>query len=189
VLRQVAASRELATSGAEGRGLELAERLISRMGRVFPATGVPSREGAYADLDLRALALGELRSAPSSGSGDVATLSDAAPGDATAQAGATVTGTDAGSWTTLTVGACSYEASAFNPSFCGYLFGLSGLRACRSCRLVLRWKGRLLRGGRSGTRPNCRPVSYAGRGAPPNCRRVSAPAPGTSRNRPAVSLR
>lgn len=156
VLRQVAATRELATpadqdrgvlgfrglilesdegsaaagldlpasfriasgqSGAEARGLELAERLISRMGRPFPATGAPSQEGAYADLDLRSLALGELRSAPSSGSGDAATLADAAPGDATAQAGATVIGTDASSWTTLTVGACSYEASAFNPTF------------------------------------------------------------------------
>jgi hypothetical protein len=103
-------------SGNEGKGLELAERLISRMGRVFPATGAPSDEGAFAGLDLRSLALGELRSVPTSG-GEAGTLSDAAPGDATAQAGATVIGTDASSWTTLTVGSCSYEASAFNPNF------------------------------------------------------------------------
>jgi hypothetical protein len=102
-------------SGNEGKGLELAERLISTMGRPFPASGAPSHEGAFADLDLRTLALGQLQSAPSSALGDVATLS--APGEVTAMAGATVIGTDASSWTTLTVGSCSYEASAFNPNF------------------------------------------------------------------------
>lgn len=102
-------------SGNEGKGLELAERLISTMGRPFPATGAPSHEGVFADLDLRSLALGELQSAPSSPVGGVSTLSE--PGDATAMAGATVIGTDASSWTTLTVGSCSYEASAFNPNF------------------------------------------------------------------------
>ncbi|HEU0078843.1 MAG TPA: hypothetical protein VFQ76_14410, partial [Longimicrobiaceae bacterium] len=115
VLRQVAASREVATpadqdrgvlgfrgliiesdegspgaglelpasfriasgqSGNEGKGLELAERLISTMGRPFPATGAPTVEGAYADLDLRTLALGELRSAPSSSVGNVGILSE-----------------------------------------------------------------------------------------------------------------
>lgn len=104
-------------SGNEGKGLELAERLISTMGRPFPATGLPSEVGAYGGLDLRGLALGELRSAPSSSGGSAAPLADAAPGDFTALSGATVLGTDASSWTTLTVGSCSYEASAFNPNF------------------------------------------------------------------------
>jgi hypothetical protein len=102
-------------SGNEGKGLELAERLISTMGRPFPATGTPAHEGVFADLDLRGLALGELQSAPSSPVGGVSPLSE--PGEVTAMAGATVIGTDASSWTTLTVGSCSYEASAFNPNF------------------------------------------------------------------------
>lgn len=101
-------------SGNEWKGVEIAERLLAGMGRPFPATGLPTDVGVYDDLDLRRLAREGLQGVEGSAS---ALSGPAAPGDVTAQAGATVIGTDASSWSTLTAGACQYEASAFNPNF------------------------------------------------------------------------
>ncbi|MBV9772461.1 MAG: hypothetical protein JO040_00835 [Gemmatimonadetes bacterium] len=121
-------------AGNESRGLEIAQRLVEKMGKLVPAVeGVSGPLASYEGLDLKRLVnegINGISTQAASFPAQEGTTStaDAAPatgdtmttqavGDVSIMSGATVIGTDASSWTTLTVGSCSYEASAFNPNF------------------------------------------------------------------------
>lgn len=135
--------RELRIGGGvaadESRGLELAQRLVERMGKLTPAVeGVSGPLASYEGLDLKRLVREGMNGIQAQasrfgaqGTADTSTatadagtttaagdtMTTQAVGDVSIMSGATVIGSDASSWTTLTVGTCSYEASAFNPNF------------------------------------------------------------------------
>lgn len=115
-------------AGSESRGLEIAERLVQR-GLSAPLAGYEGvdlgrlvREG-LSGIQAQASRLGP-QGTGDAGTADAGTatatgdtMTTQAVGDVSIMSGATVIGSDASSWTTLTVGTCSYEASAFNPNF------------------------------------------------------------------------
>ena len=120
-------------SGDDPRGVELADRLLERLG---PPTGVaggseddlPPGFARLEELDLRRLVRESAGNGPASRStgGDASLSTDVSSGDETAPAQdsviqalnpAPVLGTDASSFSTTTVGSCSIEVAAFNPGF------------------------------------------------------------------------
>lgn len=116
-------------SGDEGRGLELAQRLLERAGKLTPAVaGDFGRLGVYDEAALKRLVGAEMQQVESR----AATLNAAAAanqnapvpmlppeeeGSVSIQAAAPVLGRDASTWGAFTVGTCNMEASAFNPGF------------------------------------------------------------------------
>ena len=113
----------------EGRGLELAQRLLEKAGKLTPAAeGDFGKLGVYDEGALKKL-VGEelllvesrnvrLASAEADPNAPVAVLPDDEEGSVSIQAAATVLGRDASTWSSYTVGGtCTIEASAFNPGF------------------------------------------------------------------------
>jgi hypothetical protein len=116
----------------EARGLELAQRLIERAGKLTPAVkGDFGKLGVYDEKALKQLVGEELLQVESraaelnSASASIASA-DSMPveqfaaqeeGTFSIQSAAPVLGRDASTWGAYTVGSCSVEASAFNPGF------------------------------------------------------------------------
>ncbi len=118
-------------SKKEGKGLELAQRLLERAGKLTPAAeGDFGKLGVYDEAALKKLVAeelvrvesepGVLESALSAGT-PIAALPEgeqaSGEGSVSAQAAAPVLGRDATTWAAYTAGTCSVEASAFNPNF------------------------------------------------------------------------
>lgn len=113
----------------EGRGLELAQRLLERAGKLTPAAeGDFGKLGVYDEAALKKLVGEELQlvesrnvklaSAAADANAPVLVLPDDEEGSVSIQAAAPVLGRDASTWSSYTVGGtCSIEASAFNPGF------------------------------------------------------------------------
>ena len=112
----------------EGRGLELAQRLLEKATKLTPAKeGDFGKLGVYDEGALKKL-VGEelqlvesrnakLRAAAADANAPIAVLPEDEEGAVSIQAAATVLGRDASTWSAYTVGTCSIEASAFNPGF------------------------------------------------------------------------
>ncbi|HEX8276284.1 MAG TPA: hypothetical protein VF615_26830 [Longimicrobiaceae bacterium] len=126
----------------EGRGLELAERLLDRAARLTPAAaGDFGKLGVYDEAALKRLVGEELRqvearsamlnAAAADADAPVPVLPEDEEGSVSIQAAAPVLGRDASTWSNYTVGGtCSLEASAFNPTFWN---GSSTVRLNNNC--------------------------------------------------------
>jgi hypothetical protein len=130
-------------AGNEAKGLEIAERLVSRARGLKPAReGDFGRLGVYDEDDLQRLVREELpqveargralrersadRSSPKERTGETT-----GPDEVSILSGATVLGNDViYGWTTYTLGSCGYEASAYNP---GYWNGSSTIQNNNNC--------------------------------------------------------
>lgn len=111
----------------EGRGLEVAQRLLEKAGKLKPAKeGDFGKLGVYDEAALKKL-VGEelqlvesrnvkLRSATADADAPIPVFPEEEEG-MSIQAAAPVLGRDASTWSGYTVGTCSIEASAFNPTF------------------------------------------------------------------------
>jgi len=120
--------RHFRISGDDARGVELADRLLARLGRPTGVAGaagdLPPGLARLEDLDLRAL----VRESAGLSSRDAQPGRSGSAGQDSAEAAgntqviqalnpAPVIGTDASSFSTTTVGSCSIEVAAFNPGF------------------------------------------------------------------------
>ncbi|HEX8430028.1 MAG TPA: hypothetical protein VF625_02030 [Longimicrobium sp.] len=112
----------------EARGLELAQRLIERAGKLTPAVkGDFGKLGVYDEKALKQLVGEELIRVESEPAQlDTLAVASANPveqfaaqedGGISIQSAATVLGRDATTWSAYAVGSCTTEASAFNPTF------------------------------------------------------------------------
>jgi hypothetical protein len=112
----------------EARGLELAQRLIERAGKLTPAVeGDFGKLGVYDEKALKQLVGEELIRVESEPAQlDTLAVSSDTPveqfaaeeeGTISIQSAATVLGRDATTWSAYAVGSCTTEASAFNPTF------------------------------------------------------------------------
>jgi hypothetical protein len=115
----------------EARGVELAQRLIEKAGKLTPAVkGDFGKLGVYDEAALKQLVgeelvrvesqAAELQSVSAARSADSAPVEQFAAqeeGGFSIQSAAPVLGRDATTWGAYTVGSCSVEASAFNPNW------------------------------------------------------------------------
>ena len=117
VVETGSAQRELPAafrlSAESARGVELAQRLLARLGSPHGTADAPPGLSRLEDLDLIRLigedAQSRSFSQGSQGGGFAAQIQALNP--------APVLGTDASSWSTIAQGSCSIEVAAFNPTF------------------------------------------------------------------------
>jgi hypothetical protein len=117
-------------SGDDPRGVEIADRILARLGTPQDRGDLAPGLARLEHLDLRRLVRESAELSSSGGSQDRSASADS--GAATADGGgadtaafstqavgaaAVVIGSDATSWSTLAQGSCSIEVAAFNPGF------------------------------------------------------------------------